>query len=93
MNNAAIFALYNCGPGNLQYTYGVLDALGYSDLATEIKAAAMDMAQHSLAKVEGDSFMDFLNAAPPSDEYFAANARLNAAFEKVDAIKEALKAE
>lgn len=87
MSRAAISALYNCGEGRIEYTRGVLDALGYQDLAFEIEVAAMEVKNSEPAPVTGDSIEAYLAAPPASDAYHAAVARLHRAFEQVEAIK------
>lgn len=89
MNTAAINALYNCGEGRIDYTRGVLDALGYEDLSFEIATAAAEVSANAPAPVAGASIADALSAPPASDAYHAAIARLHRAFEQVEQIKEA----
>ena len=93
MNNqaslAVINALYNCGQGRIEYTCGVLDALGHDDLSAEIKFANHDYRISRPAPSQCASIEEAICAPSSSAAYFAANARLNAAFERVEAISEA----
>lgn len=91
--NAAIGALYNCGQGRIDYTRGVLDALGYDDLSFEIATAAAEVEASKPEPAETSSFADALGAPPASDAYHAAIARLRRAFGQVEQINEQLRDE
>ncbi|ASD11631.1 hypothetical protein [Pseudomonas aeruginosa] len=90
MSRAAISALYRCGEGRIEYTRGVLDALGYQYLAFEIGVAAREVKNSEPAPFTDDDIEAALAAPPASDAYHAAVARLHRAFEQVDAIKVSL---
>lgn len=90
MSRATISALYRCGEGRIEYTRGVLDALGYQDLAFEIGVAAREVEDSKPAPLTDDGIEAALAALPASDAYHAAVARLHRAFKQVEAIKVSL---
>jgi hypothetical protein len=99
--HAASYALYNCGAGVIDYTRGVLDALGQEDLSYRLASAARALkaateTRNAVAAQHSDpALAQFgMTQAPQSleDAQQKAQADLDAIFREVEALKQEITA-